>query len=212
MKKTTLLLALLMVTFSCKNEKKAEEKVDQPEAPKEKQYELVKKFDARDMLIWTKTRIGCEQTTEVQFSELPYKLSRETQTESSFQSTNLIPVTYANNYKVSVIAKKGSSSFFGLRISGAYPDRVDAVFDLEKGEVKGVKKGQDFENEDASIEALGDGWYKCSVSANVSADNIRILFGPTAAEKEILGWEGKVEQESSVYFIPSSLTFEKEVN
>jgi len=86
---------------------------------------------------------------------------------------------------------------------------VDAVFDLEKGTLKEVRKAQDFENPNATIEPIGDGWYKCTLSAEVSADNMRILLGPTTEDKTVLGWEGKTQELCDVYFVPSSVIIEE---
>ncbi|GAA3656689.1 hypothetical protein [Flavivirga jejuensis] len=71
----------------------------------------------------------------------------------------------------------------GLRIQGVYPNRVDVVFDLENGKVKGYKGTQDFQNVHTTIESLDDGWYKCSLNLDVAADKIRIILDPTTSEK-----------------------------
>ncbi|HRV56376.1 MAG TPA: hypothetical protein P5264_12655, partial [Mangrovimonas sp.] len=73
----------------------------------------------------------------------------------------------------------------------------------------GIKKSKDFTNESASIEPLENGWYKCSITAQVNSDFVKILFGPTSAEKDIVGWEGKTSEKTEVYIIPSSLTLEE---
>ena len=104
------------------------------------------------------------------------------------------------------MVKKGEKdNVFGLRIQGIYPDRVDAVFDLDKGDVLGIKKSKDFTNESASIEPLENGWYKCSITAQVNSDFVKILFGPTSAEKDIVGWEGKTsEKQKFILFLQVS--------
>ena len=209
MKKIILLLVVATI-FSCKKEFKKTEVKQAANEVKQEQFEVIKSFTAQDVITWTKTRVNLDQTTEVEYSDVVYKIERTTKDESSFLSTSLIPVTYGNICKASVIVKKGSdSSFFGFRISGSYPDRADAVFDLETGGLKAVKKARDFENESASIEPLGDGWYKCTVTTEVAADNIRIMLGPTTNEKDILGWEGKTGTTGNIYFAPSSLVVEE---
>ena len=150
------------------------------------------------------------EATEVQSSDITYRIQRATTKESSYLVSGFIPVEYDNTYKASVIVKKGTDcNLFGFRMSGTYPDRVDAVFDLEKGELKAVKKAQDFQNEKATIEDYGNGWYKCTISAQVSTYDIRILLGSTSINKDVSGWEGKTEKLCDVYFVPSSVIIEE---
>jgi len=133
-------------------------------------------------------------------------LSRISTEESAFSSSKKISTKAGNIYKLNLVIKKGNKgSLFGLRIQGIYPDRVDAVFDLDKGDVLGIKKSKDFTNESASIEPLENGWYKCSITAQVNSDFVKILFGPTSAEKDIVGWEGKTsEKQKFILFLQVS--------
>ncbi len=207
--KRIILLLILAVVFSCKDEKKKETKAVVEEVV-EKQYKTVKNFLSEDIATLTKTRVSLELADEVEYVNPVYHLSRVTTTESAYLSSGLIPVTYASEYKVSVIVKKGSNnSLFGLRISGDYPDRVDAVFDLEKGEVVDYKTAQDFENAMATIEKLPNNWYKCTVGAEVAADNVRIIMGTTDSTRKVTSWEGKTEAQGSVYVVPSSIILEE---
>lgn len=203
-----ILLLILVVTFSCKDKKKKE--IEVAPVVVEKQYKIIKSFLTEDIATWAKTKVSVEPTTDVEFSEAAYRLSRNTITDPAYFSSGLIPVNYASEYRVSVVVKKGSNNnLFGLRISGLFPDRVDAVFDLDKGTVVDYITSQDFENPMATIEKLPNGWYKCTLSAEVAADNVRIIMGATSAEKSVTSWEGKTEVQGDVYFAPSSITFEE---
>jgi hypothetical protein len=207
--KRIIVFLILVVVFSCKDEKKKETEVVVEEIV-EKQYEIVKSFLTEDIATWGKTKVSVEPTTDVEFSDAAYRLSRNTTTDPAYFSSGLIPVTYASEYKVSIVVKKGSNNnLFGLRISGLFPDRADAIFDLEKGTVVDYKTSQDFENPMATIEKLSDGWYKCILSAEVAADNVRIIMGATSAERSVSSWEGTTETQVEVYFMPSSITFEE---
>lgn len=203
-----ILLLILVVTFSCKDEKKKETEVVIEEVV-EKQYKTIKSFSSDGLIGWSKTNVTAEPTTDVEFTDAVYKLSRNTK-DVAYYASGSIPITYASEYRVSVVVKKGSNNnLFGLRISGLFPDRVDAIFDLDKGTVIDYKISQDFENPMATIEKLSDGWYKCSLSAEAAADNVRILMGATSSEKKVTSWEGKTKTRGDVYLIPSSIIVEE---
>lgn len=207
--KRIIVFLILVVVFSCKDEKKKETEVVVEEIVK-KQYEIVKNFTHLDLLNWSKVRVHAEPVLNKELQDVTYNLSRITSTESAYLSSDLIPVTYASEYKVSVMAKKGdNNSFFGLRITGIYPDRVDAIFDLDKGIVVEYIAAQDFERPMATIEKLSNGWYNCILSAKVAADQVRIIMGETSKEKKASNWEGKTETMGGVYFLPSSIVLKE---
>lgn len=206
MKHKAILVLALILTFSCRYNKK---KTVQQEN-KGNDSALIINYTPEDLTVWSKVRVGLEPATEVNFPNDIFRLSRKSSTEPAYLSSNKIPVIYASRYKVSVIVKKGEESdLFGLRLSGTFPDRVDAVYDLSKGTVKGYRAARDFELPDASIEALSDGWYKCSVSAEVAADDVTIIFGSTSSDKNVSTWEGATKTMGDVYFVPSSIMLEE---
>ena len=207
--KRIILLLILAVVFSCKDEKKKEVEAVIEEVV-EKQYKTVKNFLTEDIATLTKTRVSLTPANEVEYISPVYLLSRITNTESAYLSSGLIPVTYASEYKVSVVVKKASNNnLFGLRLTGTYPDRADAIFDLDKGKVLEYKESQDFEKPLALIEELPNGFYKCTLSAEVAADNIRIIMGATSSKKNVLSWEGKTENKVGIYIVPSSIIIEE---
>jgi hypothetical protein len=170
----------------------------------------VKNFTHLDLLNWSKVRVNAEPVLNKELQDVTYNLSRITSTESAYLSSDLIPVTYASEYKVSIMAKKGdNNSFFGLRITGIYPDRVDAIFDLDEGIVVEYSAAQDFESPMATIEKLSNGWYNCTLSAKVAADQVRIIMGETSKEKNASNWEGKTETMGGIYFLPSSIVLKE---
>ncbi len=159
-----------------------------------------------DYRTWVEVRLNLENNLQELNNKEVYHIKRNSITEPSYMVTKTINVNSGDNYFTEVIVKKGENSdFFGLRIQGAYPNRVDAVFDLKNGEVEGVEKGGDFKNGEAYIENLGEGWYKCKLVGKINSKDIRIIFGPTSNEKIILGWEGKIESLNDIYILPSSL-------
>ncbi|MFC0603416.1 phage head spike fiber domain-containing protein [Winogradskyella pulchriflava] len=204
-----IILILLLALFSCKNKSKKipdndGNKLDTP-------IEVVTKIEFAPFPAWGTVGTEIKETSETYLGESVYLISRNKElTESSYAHTRSIFVEYEMTYRASVIVKKAENgSLFGLRIMGVYPDRVDAVFNLEDGTVKGVQKTRDFESENATIEELGDGWYKCIVSAVVVADDAKIFLGPTKGNENVNGWTIRTPDNCDIYVLPSSLTLEK---
>ena len=149
-----------------------------------------------------KTKENLNQTNKQVFS-----LSRTSTTETAYASANNIPVEIGNYYRASVLVKQdGLGASFGLRIIGEYPNRVDAVFDLEKGLIKGVSDVGTFIKGGAKIEDIGEGWYKCSLTAKTSAEIIKIILGPSSDSNSVITWESANEKIISICIIPSSLS------
>lgn len=212
MKKVFFTLLLLSVVFACKDEKKSNqsntELIEEKEAPKEVLTALPV---SNDISTFSDVSVSFSESTETYLGEAAFLISRtESDSKSSYAQTRKIKVEYAELYRASIIVKKGDlGNLFGLRIQGDYPDRVDAVFDLENGTVNGVKKTRDFLEESANIEKLTNGWYKCSVTAEIVADEVVVFFGSTIGDKDIDAWTVKNEEICNAYIVPSSITLEK---
>jgi len=159
---------------------------------------------------WSNTRAIIEKANGNRNNKDIYKISRENTSESSYVYLNNINVSQYSIIKTSVVVKRGTKgSLFGLRIQGRYPNRVDAVFDLDNGVITGKSNGGDFENEKAEIQSLGKGWYRCSISGLAKTNRVKIILGPTTNERRILSWEGATKENCDLYFIPKSLKIEE---
>ena len=113
-------------------------------------------------------------------------------------------------YKTSILVKKVDiGSHFGLRIQGEFPNRLDAIFNLETGMVKEVSVGGNFDNLKATMIPLGSGWYECILFGNIKTNNIKIILGPTSKDKRSKSWEGAATENCEAFFIPSSLKIEE---
>lgn len=124
----------------------------------------------------------------------------------SFMHTNDIASKQGEEVEISIrVRKTETNDLLGMRIQGKYPSRVDAVFDISNGELKGVKKAGLFSNEQATIRRIDDFWFECTLRGKVDTDKLKIILGPTKPDKSILGWEGETNEECSVVIIPSSL-------
>lgn len=205
MKRIILILAIISI-FSCKNEKK--EIIEGTQ--KDKKEIIVTSVDVPVLFSWSKYRVNFEETEILYHNSKFYSLSRSSINESSFISTPSIYVNDGSFYKTSIIVKKGDEGgLFGLRIQGIYPNRADAIFDLETGKLKGVEKAGNFENPSAVITSLGDGTYKCILKTVVNDTPVRLIFGTTTNRKNILGWEGKTSNSNRLLIVPSSLKLEE---
>ena len=202
-----LVLITTTVVFSCKNTHKEKNVIT-------KNAVVTKEIILPNHPLWVLNRLTLNKTNEnlKQSDKQVFKISRTSTTETAYASVNNIPVEIGNYYRASVLVKQddlGLGGFFGLRIIGDYPNRVDAVFDLEKGLLKGVADVGEFFKGDAKIEDAGEGWYKCSLIAEVNSNKMKIIFGPTSGFGKTITWEGTTKEKSSVYITPSSLVLEE---
>ncbi|MEO9571758.1 MAG: hypothetical protein ABJH82_11885 [Polaribacter sp.] len=159
---------------------------------------------------WGKVRIVLEKELLSTGDNEIFNLKRTSYSESSFIHTKPIEVNGVKKYLVNIKVKKGNYGlFFGIRIQGKYPQRVDAVFNLEEGVVYGIDALNGFKVENYAIKELENNWYNISLAVEVDSEDLRIILGPTSKENKILSWEGNVTKENDIYIIPSSLTIEE---
>jgi len=80
------------------------------------------------------------------------------------------PTNFFNDdYTFSIYAKAEEREHIKLISSWPGPYEADAIFDLVNGTVEG----------DGSMDAIGDGWYRCSVTSQVINDlmfNVRVMI------------------------------------
>jgi hypothetical protein len=216
MKKIFLIL-LVVTVFACKDESK---KVKESNQTTEKKGELAKTQEnvlseskIPEYSKWVNKGIQITESHESYNGEDAILMSRENGANASYLGISNLKVVYGSTYKTSVVVKKGEiGKDFALRIQGVYPNRIDAIFDLETGKAKEPKiSGSDelAENAKATIESLGDGWYKCSLYADIYADYVRVVLGPTKANLNTSLWETRTGEKSSVYLVLSMLKLQE---
>ena len=121
-----------------------------------------------------------------------YKLSRIDTSKSSYTFTNFITQDFKERYSINFLVKKTSKSdLFAIRIQEDYPNRVDAIFDLSKGEVVGIKKIGAATGEKASIKKMDNGWYLCTLSLKPHLNTFQVIIGAAKEPHNILDWESK---------------------
>lgn len=155
---------------------------------------------------WRHQEISMIRSSELDSKDTIYSMSREIVTKPAYTAISNLKIFKGSDYELSVKVKKGeNSSGFGLRIQSIYPNKMDAVFDLEKGEVIGYTHKGDFYNLHANISNLNNDWYLCSLKGEVLYDKISLVFGPTTNKSSVSSWESKSQTKSDIYIIPSSL-------
>lgn len=101
----------------------------------------------------------------------------------------------------SVYAKaRNIGGAIGLRVQGTFPDRGDALFNLNTGTLIGVQSSGAYSGTSASIVALGNGWYRCSItttSANTPPGSV--LMAPAATNAIVTGFEAGSTTLSDAY-------------
>ena len=138
------------------------------------------------------------------------KLVRNTENSAGFVRYGDLEVTYGNTVEVSALVRKNDpSGIFGMRIQSIYPNRADAIFDLNKGEVKATSKDGSYSTSEAFIESKGNGWYLCTLKTTPNNNRVNVIFGPSGEKANSSNWEGPVKGNSSIYVLPSSLTLKK---
>jgi len=176
------------------------------------ELETVKDIKTPKVPLWINNKIILAKTAKQRNKRDIYNLTRKNTSSSSYTVINNINVNYGRQYKVSINLKKGDiGAFFGLRLQGNYPNRVDAVFNLEKGKVEGFSAGGNFENANATIKSIGNGWYNCSLSGRIMDYNIKTILGPTTGDKKVSSWEGTTNINCDAYILPSSLKIEETI-
>ncbi len=212
MKKIVLALFTIAL-FACKNESKENIKTKSLEQTKVNDIEVLDSVLLPNYPLWLLNRVELKEADVKYNSQQVFKLERVTTEETAYSSVNNLPVTYGSNYRVSIITKKATiGNSLGLRIVGAYPNRVDAVFDLKNGIKKDVIDVGGFLNGIASIEDLGEGWFKCYLEGEINADKIKIILGPTTGLGKTEAWEAATNEKCNVYILPGSLTLEELAN
>ena len=136
-----------------------------------------------------------------------YKLQTDDFTKPAYVALDNVKIPDLGGvYEMSfIILSTLDSNTFGFRIQEFYPDRLDVVLDLKSMKVVGKEKSGDFLfDEKINIEELNNNVYKCTITAELYSDFVRILFGPGNNNPRIGFWEASKTQNEEVYIIPSS--------
>tara|TARA_B110000902_G_scaffold26670_1_gene28983 strand:- start:15 stop:638 length:624 start_codon:yes stop_codon:yes gene_type:complete len=204
MKKGTVLITILLFVFSCKN-KNTGNLASQPTHSGVTQAIILPNYP-----LWILNRLNLDKETTSYNGDAVFKIERNSNSETAYALVNNLAVSKGQKYRVSILVKQASvGGFFGLRIMGKYPNRIDAVFDVKNGIEKQVIEVGDFSKGSSLIESLEDGWYKCSLIGEVNVAKMKIILGPTNGLSKTITWEAASEEKSNLKIIPASLTLEE---
>jgi hypothetical protein len=211
MKKTILLFAIAL-TISCKN--KTENNKNQPkdsssiETIIKQQEKPVSEASVPEFSLWRHAQTNTDKVQDTFDQNAVYKVSRSDTDKPGYLSIDNIEIYNGSEYQISAVVKKGDvGSAFGLRIQSVYPNRIDAIFDLERGEVvsSSVTGAELADAADTSIEKLESGWFKCSLRTVFKADQIRVIMGPTDRLKKSQSWESATGDKNNILIAPKAL-------
>lgn len=214
MYKSVISCILFMYFTGCKNEKReVNSNGVTVNAGTEK---IVRRLNIVNMDLWEYKGVTLTNTNEIFQNQEVYKMAIIDHAESfDLVAVNNIKLDYTGGrYKISVLVKSNKeNNNLGVRIQEFYPARFDAVFDLALGEVKGIYSNSEFtDSENLVINSVGDGWFSCSITADIQSSYFRLVFGPTTvSKKKVHVWEAQSlnKKEREIFIIPSSLKIEK---
>lgn len=171
---------------------------------------VVEDVKTPNVSLWVKNKVDVSKTSQIFDNQSVYRISRNNTISPSYAIIANNKVNNGERYKTSILVKKADiGSHFGLRVQGEYPNRLDAIFNLETGMVKEASVGGNFDNLKATMIPLGSGWYECILFGNIKTNNIKIILGPTSKDKRSKSWEGAATENCEAFFIPSSLKIEE---
>lgn len=142
--------------------------------------------------------------TVVNLSKAAGTVARTSTVSSAYLSGPIFPVAFAIGEKITTYARvkaKSLGGYFGLRATGSYPARLDALFNLNTGTVVDAFAHAGFTDAVASIAGPDvDGFYIVAVSGTVGGSAcVRVLSGPCDSTSSVSGWEAAQATLSDVY-------------
>lgn len=167
-------------------------------------------YEINDITSWINNNIEFKPSKFKSNDNEMFTLERANISENAFLRSKKINVNKGDRYRFEVTAKKGTyTKSFGVRISGVYPNRVDAVFDLANGTLKGTYVGGEFDDVQAKISEGANGQFKCEISGRVNSNFLQILLGPTNEKNPVNIWESKSFEPADVLLMKNSFVLEK---
>jgi len=214
--KKVILILLLLTVFACKEKSTKTESKESTNTPTEFIDKVIAEINVPLVDQWDFKGVSMTEETDLLFNnQKVYTISRIDEAKTfkyAIAAINSIKIAYVGGkYRISVIVKKGKlGGQLGMRIQGVYPIRTDVVFDLENQIIKEIfKEGDLTDNENSTIEDIGDGWFKCTLTTDIYTSYFRLVFGPTDDSQQVRIWEALTAVESDLLIVPSSLKIEE---
>jgi len=127
-------------------------------------YNLVEYSEAFDNAYWTKTNttITANATTDPNGNLIADKLVENSANDIHFINSGSITFS-AGNYSISIYAKASERNVLQIFLNGSANVDAYANFNLTTGVVSA------FDSCTATIQSVGNGWYRCNLTTSVSA-------------------------------------------
>lgn len=146
----------------------------------------------------------------VKFEKGGQKIKRIPNEKGSYVIINDLGFEPNSLYQVSLKVKNNANKdHLGIRMQGVYPNRADAVIDLNKAVVRGKETIGGIELKSCTVDKLKNGWLLVKFTAKTNEDKIKVVFGPTDKNQKVPYWEKPNKNLSSVLIDTSSLTIVK---
>ena len=92
-------------------------------------------------------------------------ITRTTTATTYWGQTGIAKAAVEDTYTLSCYAKKSVGNYFVLHLQGTYPNgRANAIFNLDDGTFTTPLLGSAFSNNSATMTAVGNGFYRCSLT------------------------------------------------
>ncbi len=117
-------------------------------------------------------------------------LVRNSTTQSAYIQ-NVLASGSTGMYAASIFVKAGTvGGRLGLRLQGTYPDRGEAVFNIQTGTIVGTNNGGNWTGTTAEIISLPNGWYQLKLITTAAVSNLAFLvLGPSDSTRTVASWE-----------------------
>jgi hypothetical protein len=156
---------------------------------------------------WQKKNITINQDKQ---NNNVFKLERASTKQASYVIVDSLETYINTSYKVTMRIKQGETgNAFGLRVQGVFPNRIDAIFNLEKGTLKGITNVGTFSNDGATIKKGKEDWYEVTVKVKPNTNTIKLVFGPTDLELPLIKWVSPTSKISNTFIDFSSIKIEE---
>ncbi|GAB1308207.1 hypothetical protein KH5_08900 [Urechidicola sp. KH5] len=208
MKKVFLIGLVGLLCYSCSSKAKDETKVNNNSV-----NEVLQELPAPPFEKWKFKNLSYELSDDYYQGKKVIKVFRNDLTKPygtvAFPNVKL---DYAGGkYRISIIVKKANhSNEFAFRIQELYPVRTDVVFDLDSISVKDMYKVEDITDfEEAEIEDVGEGFYRCSFTSEIFASYLNLQIGPCITSNHIKSWEAIHKKKAEIFVVPETLKIEE---
>ena len=177
---------------------------------RDKFFNFNDKYQISDLNDWTPVNTTVKKIIIRSEKKELIQISRNNDDENSYLISRKINVEKGSKFNLKVISKKGiKGSKLGLRISGIYPNRIDALFNLNTGVVEDIHEDGNFTNVEANMSFFNEDYFSCEISGKTNSNFIQILLGTAGDKIPARIWESKSSITQDLFIINNSIQLNK---